>query len=49
MSITHTVASRDQRQHSGIGQPVTSCHCGQQLDVCGRAHCPRCGRTLRRR
>ncbi|MGA9748483.1 MAG: hypothetical protein WBQ50_13580 [Nocardioides sp.] len=25
-----------------------SCRCGQQLDVCARAHCPRCGRTLHR-
>jgi hypothetical protein len=25
-----------------------SCTCGQQLDVCARAHCPRCGRTLGR-
>jgi hypothetical protein len=23
-----------------------SCACGQQLDVCAREHCPRCGRTL---
>jgi hypothetical protein len=23
-----------------------SCLCGQQLDVCSRGHCPRCGRTL---
>jgi hypothetical protein len=25
-----------------------SCRCGQQLDLCARAHCPRCGRSLRR-
>jgi hypothetical protein len=25
-----------------------SCPCGQQLDICARAHCPRCGRTLSR-
>jgi hypothetical protein len=25
-----------------------SCGCGQQLDLCVRAHCPRCGRSLRR-
>ncbi|MFL6134093.1 MAG: hypothetical protein ACJ72A_14905, partial [Nocardioidaceae bacterium] len=25
-----------------------SCRCGQQLDMCARAHCPRCGRSLRR-
>ncbi|HYO39370.1 MAG TPA: hypothetical protein VER39_06915 [Nocardioidaceae bacterium] len=27
----------------------TNCRCGQQLDVCARDHCPRCGRTLHRR
>jgi hypothetical protein len=26
----------------------TSCRCGQQLDLCAREHCPRCGRSLRR-
>jgi predicted amidophosphoribosyltransferase len=30
------------------GQQTRSCRCGQQLDVCARAHCPRCGRTLDR-
>jgi len=30
------------------GQKSRSCTCGQQLDVCARAHCPRCGRTLHR-
>lgn len=25
---------------------VRTCRCGQQLDVCARAHCPRCGCTL---
>lgn len=29
------------------GQHTRSCGCGQQLDVCTRTHCPRCGRTLR--
>ncbi|MGZ4436407.1 MAG: hypothetical protein ACXVWU_09880 [Nocardioides sp.] len=29
------------------GQRTRSCACGQQLDVCAREHCPRCGRTLR--
>ncbi|HEX6877460.1 MAG TPA: hypothetical protein VF165_17520 [Nocardioidaceae bacterium] len=23
------------------------CRCGQDLDVCSREHCPRCGSTLR--
>jgi hypothetical protein len=30
------------------GQRTMTCRCGQQLDVCARAHCPRCGRTLNR-
>lgn len=29
-------------------QKARSCTCGQQLDVCAREHCPRCGRTLHR-
>jgi len=36
------VLTRVRRQRS------RSCTCGQQLDVCGREHCPRCGRTLHR-
>jgi hypothetical protein len=27
---------------------ATDCRCGQQLDVHFRAHCPRCGRSLKR-
>jgi hypothetical protein len=34
------VKSRSRRQRA------VSCSCGQQLDVCARAHCPRCGRNL---
>jgi hypothetical protein len=30
------------------GSKSRSCTCGQQLDICARAHCPRCGRTLHR-
>ena len=26
----------------------TDCRCGPQLDLCARAHCPRCGRSIRR-
>ena len=26
----------------------TDCNCGQQLDLCSRAHCPRCGRSISR-
>ena len=25
----------------------SDCRCGQQLDMCTRAHCPRCGRSIR--
>ncbi len=25
-----------------------SCTCGQQLDLCVREHCPRCGRSIDR-
>jgi hypothetical protein len=24
------------------------CPCGQQLDICGGTHCPRCGRSVTR-
>ena len=27
---------------------ASSCNCGQQLDLCVRAHCPRCGRSIHR-
>jgi hypothetical protein len=27
---------------------TASCSCGQQLDLCVRAHCPRCGRSIHR-
>ncbi len=27
---------------------ATDCRCGQQLDLCARAHCPRCGRSISR-
>ena len=27
---------------------TASCNCGQQLDLCVRAHCPRCGRSIHR-
>ena len=29
-------------------QRLSDCACGQQLDMCATAHCPRCGRTLGR-
>jgi hypothetical protein len=28
------------------GAPLPVCACGQDLDTCRRAHCPRCGCTL---
>jgi len=28
------------------GRTAPVCRCGQDLDVCSRSHCPRCGRTL---
>jgi hypothetical protein len=27
---------------------TSDCRCGQQLDLCARAHCPRCGRSISR-
>ncbi|QNN52689.1 hypothetical protein [Nocardioides mesophilus] len=39
---------RDKRTSGERGQRSRSCNCGQQLDICARAHCPRCGRTLNR-
>ncbi|MBA2464116.1 MAG: hypothetical protein H0V42_03955 [Nocardioidaceae bacterium] len=40
--------NRDKRPALAMGPRTRSCNCGQQLDVCVRAHCPRCGRTLAR-
>jgi len=34
--------------HHVRGSGSRACDCGQQLDVCTRTHCPRCGRTLHR-
>jgi hypothetical protein len=28
------------------GDAVSDCRCGQELDMCARAHCPRCGRSI---
>lgn len=27
---------------------TSDCRCGQQLDMCAHAHCPRCGRSINR-
>ncbi|QIK65036.1 hypothetical protein G7072_00625 [Nocardioides sp. HDW12B] len=39
-----TVSMAQRRGNAGV------CHCGQELDICSRTHCPRCGSsvTLRR-
>ncbi len=37
---TTTVSMAQRRSNAGV------CHCGQELDMCSRTHCPRCGSTL---
>ena len=41
--------ARDKRAQGAVRRPASAakCRCGQDLDVCSRAHCPRCGSTLR--
>jgi len=29
-----------------LGDASSDCRCGQELDMCARAHCPRCGRSI---
>jgi hypothetical protein len=41
-NIKPAILSRAHRSRS------TDCRCGQQLDLCARAHCPRCGRSISR-
>ncbi|MGZ4428782.1 MAG: hypothetical protein ACXVXC_09650 [Nocardioidaceae bacterium] len=49
MSGKETKTSLDKRPAARVrGTRTRNCPCGQQLDVCSRAHCPRCGRTLNR-
>jgi uncharacterized paraquat-inducible protein A len=48
-SITDIDVRSSQKQLRAGCSRSTNCRCGQQLDVCARDHCPRCGRTLRRR
>ncbi len=47
---TETTASIDVRsaraQAHARRLQSTDCRCGQQLDMCAGAHCPRCGRSL---
>ena len=37
---TLTVSAAERRELS------TTCRCGQELDLCRRRHCPRCGATV---
>ncbi len=41
--------ARGKRVQGAVRRPSSAgkCRCGQDLDVCSRAHCPRCGSTLR--
>ena len=44
MTITEPVATERSDAHAKA--TVRSCRCGQELDVCTRSHCPRCGANL---
>lgn len=48
ITSTENKGDKTPAANRGGGQRARSCGCGQQLDICARAHCPRCGRTLRR-
>lgn len=41
-----TMSITGRTQDSETQRAVRTCRCGQQLDVCVRAHCPRCGCTI---
>ncbi len=43
---TGTVAENRTNQTRARCASSSSCNCGQQLDLCARAHCPRCGRSI---
>jgi len=47
MSRTETMSGTETpgRRHARCTSS-TDCRCGQQLDMCARAHCPRCGRSI---
>lgn len=49
MSKQSGTMARGERVRAATRRPATAgkCRCGQDLDVCSRAHCPRCGSTLR--
>jgi hypothetical protein len=40
---------RAKHTQGAVRRPASAgkCRCGQDLDICSRAHCPRCGSTLR--
>ena len=44
IAVTST-SSRNERRRA-VGVDVPTCTCGQDLECCHQAHCPRCGRTL---
>jgi hypothetical protein len=41
--------ARGKRPQAATRRPASAgkCRCGQDLDVCSRGHCPRCGSALR--
>lgn len=42
--------TRSTRTHREVRRGrLSDCCCGQQLDMCARAHCPRCGRSIAHR
>lgn len=49
MITKDSTTSHDTGPAAGPGPRSRNCNCGQQLDVCAREHCPRCGRSLNRR
>ncbi|MBY9073264.1 hypothetical protein K1X13_00380 [Nocardioides sp. WL0053] len=44
-----TGSVRGNRAKAAVRRPASAgkCRCGQDLDICSRSHCPRCGSTLR--
>jgi hypothetical protein len=49
MTRTETTAAiRSAKQAGAHNHRAKDCRCGQGLDVCVGAHCPRCGRSLQR-
>jgi hypothetical protein len=40
---------RGSRVQGAVRRPAKAgkCRCGQDLDICSRAHCPRCGSAVR--